>query len=252
MWSSSICGILPFLIGCQPAPPPSPVTISNPISYLSDPTRTVRYDIGHYQETVSYKLDDSHAVATWDYPRFGVYDPTTGDGGEQYVIEGNTVRIEGTRDGGRPINQYFVGKDCGGTGWVLFRTDADSSWREMVAKLSISADPTKCSAGSSALTRYSVKSVNFPYIGTRNAIVSEHYNSGSIKNSVAMERSFFVPDLGRVVWQALTNQPPTVPDLATRCPDFGWNTAGSLHVTDCRISTQLGGPASNDLWKLGR
>jgi hypothetical protein len=248
MWT--LCALLAFLPACHQALAPGPVTIADPMSYLADPNRVVRFDIGHYQETVSFKVNDYRAVTAWDYAPFGVYDQATGDGGEQYVIDGDTVRIEGTRDGGYPKNQYFVGKECGGTGWVLFRTDADQTWRELVARLGDSENPWQCSTGSSALTRYSLQSVNFPDLGARDAIISEHYDAATVSHATAMERSFFVH--GRVAWQAFADHPPAVTDIATRCPDFGWQTAGPLQLVDCRISTQSGGQAGADLWRLGR
>lgn len=234
-----------------------PQTIADPIGYLAPagPVEAVWYDFGHYQARYGFRLEGNRAVTAWDYAVFGTYAPAEGDGGEQYVLEGDTVRIEGTRDGGTPYDQHFVGKSCGGTGWVLFRTDATAAWRETVAHLGISADPSQCSAGSPALTRYSVQTVDFPVIGRRAAIVSEHYSTGS-RDAPAMERSFFVRDLGRAAWQAFSALPPSLPadELARRCPDFGWQTAGALNLADCRISVHAEPAAisASDLWRLGR
>lgn len=223
------------------------VTIADPMAFLTGPER--RYDFGHYQVTQSVALGPDRAVTTWEYPAV-----PAGNGGEQYVVEGDTVRIEGTRDGGTPYDQHFVGKDCGGTGWPVFRTDASAEWREMVAHLSISADPTKCSAGSPALTRYTLRPIDFPIIGRHEAIVSEHYSTGS-RDAPAMERSFFVRGVGRVAWQAFSLLPPSLPpdEMARRCPGFGWQTAGALNLVDCRISVFADGPATKPpSWQLGK
>src|SRR6476469_9640422 len=103
---------LGVLAACNTVPSSGPVTISDPMTYLArdvgghfqtvnDPLGQRRFDYGHYKETDSYALDATHAVTTWDYAPFGSLD-LPNDGGEQYVIEGGTVRIEGTRDGGAP------------------------------------------------------------------------------------------------------------------------------------------------------
>ena len=228
--------------GAQPV-----VTIPDPMAYLTGPER--RYDFGHYQVTQSVAVAPDRAVTTWEYPA-----APAGNGGEQYVIEDDTVRIEGTRDGGTPYDQHFVGRDCGGTGWIVFRTDAGPAWRETIAHLGISADPAQCNAGSPALTRYTLRPVDFPAIGRREAIVSEHYSTGSI-DAPAMERSFFVRGMGRVTWQAFSAAPPSLPpdEMARRLPDFGWQTAGALNLVDGRISVFADGPVTKPpSWQLGK
>jgi hypothetical protein len=261
-----LCAVAPFLAACHGGsgggngggasnglPPLGPVTVPNPMAFLVSPSRTVRFDFGRYQATTSYQLDDTHAVTTWDYQPLGVYNPDDGDGGEQYAVEGDTVRIEGTRDGGKPYNQYFVGKACGGTGWLVFRTDASDQWREMIAKLDISQDPNSCSAGSLALTRYRKARVSFPELGEQEAIISEHYSSDSVDRSDGMERSFFVQGYGRVAWQAFSSHGDNASSLDKRCSDFGWSqSVGSMSIADCRISVQVVGDAAGDLWRLGR
>jgi hypothetical protein len=254
--------------GDKPSPPKPPVTIADPMAYISgtvndrkqtvsDPIRTRRFDFGHHQATDSFLLDSTHAVVTWDYPVHGQYAPLVeGDGGEQYVLEGDTVRIEGTRHGTTGLTAWFSGPRCGGTGWVVFRTDVTEQWREMVARLGTAFDPSTCKAGDFALTRYTMRVVNFPVLGEREAIVSEHYDAATVAGSKAVERFFFVSGLGRVVWQSLGTHEQPAPELTTRCPDFGWKTAGHLPLRDCRISVHVettdGAITGAQLWSLGK
>lgn len=264
-WLASLLCSLGILASCAT---PSPVTIIDPMAYLAldlgghrqtvnDPLGRRRYDYGHYQETDSFQLDATHAVTTWDYVPFRAYD-IPNDGGEQYVIEGDTVRIEGTRDGGKPFNQYFVGKGCGGTGWVVFKTDADSSWRQLVSTLSIAPAADQCSAKSKSLTRYTRQTVTFPALGRRDTIISEHYNAGRLNDAKVLERSFFVAGFGRVAWQAFANyqSPLSADELARRCPNFGWQVVGNLHLVDCRISDQIdlveSAVPGSQMWALGK
>lgn len=254
------------LSSCAGGDPQPPVTVSDPMTFLvgttddrkqriDDPIRIRRHDYGHYVSTDSFQLDDTRAITTWDYPPFGSYDLPS-DGGEQYIIEGRTVRIEGTRDGGKPYNQYFVGANCGGTGWVLFRTDADETWRSLIAQLSIAPDPTQCSSGSQAFSRYTKMVVVFPILGDRETIISEHYG-GSTMAADALERSFFVAGIGRVAWQAFNVSPGSLPpeELAARCPDFQWNSADGKYLVDCRVNVQTesapGSFTGAAMWQLG-
>lgn len=260
-WLALLCS-LGLLTACSTVPIPDPMTylahdVGGHIQTVNDPLGRRRYDYGHYQETDCYTLNAKHAVCTWDYAPFGTLE-LSGDGGEQYVVDGSVVRIEGTRDGGTPYDQYFVGNDCGGTGWIVFKNDADSSWREVGARLSIAQEPGVCPDSlNQALTRYTRKPVTFPALGVRDTIVSEHYNSGSLNDAQALERSFFVAGVGRIAWQAFAVYPSPLPadELARRCPDFGWQTAGNLHLGDCRISDQFTPTASEatgaQMWRLG-
>jgi hypothetical protein len=273
-----LCMVSFGMLGCgggEVTPPPSlpplgPITIADPMSYLagtvdgrkqiaSDPIRMRRYDFGHYQVTDSFLLDDNRAVVTWDYPVFGQYAPTIeGDGGEQYVLEGDTVRIEGTRHGTTGHTAWFTGPRCGGHGWLAFRTDATEQWKQVVARLGTAFDPNSCKSGDRSLTRYTKRMATFPVLGAREAIISEHYDAATIAEAKALERFMFVPSLGRVVWQAFNIYPAqqTAKQLAARCPDFGWNTAAHLPLRDCRVSvhseTTDGSITGANLWSLGR
>lgn len=264
---SALCAM--GLISCG-APQTALVTVTDPTSYLagtvegrkqtvSDPIRTRRFDFGHYQVTDAFLLDDTHAVGTWDYPVFGRYAPITeGDGGEQFVLEGDTVRIEGTRHGTTGQSAWFTGPRCGGQGWVSFRTDATEEWKQIVVRLGTAFDPNDCKSGDLSLTRYTKRLVTFPVIGDREAIISEHYDAATIADAKALERFMFVSGVGRVVWQAFNLLPAqqTEEQLSARCPDFGWNTASHLPLRDCRIAVQAevadGSITGADLWRLGK
>jgi hypothetical protein len=148
----SVCALLAMLFGLAgcigpsgpPAPPPPGAQTINPMEYLiesrnpdgntstplhqADRLTYRRQDFGGFQDEDAFLLPDGSAILTWSYPPFGPFDARNGDGGERYIIDGHTVRIDSTQDGGTPGVQYFTGAVCGGTGWVAFRDDADASW----------------------------------------------------------------------------------------------------------------------------
>jgi hypothetical protein len=131
-----VLGAMLLLSGCGPVgsggskpPPPGPAMI-NPIEYLvgsqhcdgnvitplhqNDPITCRRFDFGHYQASEAFLLPDGSTIVTWSYDPWGPFDVSRGDGGEHYVIDGPTVRIESTQDGGKPgVVQYFVGANWG-------------------------------------------------------------------------------------------------------------------------------------------
>jgi hypothetical protein len=186
-----------------------------------------RCDYGNYQIEDTFQTSPTTAVCTWSYPPFGAFTQAdgvglpTGDGGEQYEVRGDggsgaAVFINCTLDGSSPAVQQF------GSDWLLFRTDADSAgWKE-------TQSPT------GKFTRYIRMPVTFPYLGTVETIVSEHYSGPNAALSPEMERIFFVKGLGRVCWQAWKRTgSPVSPD---RAPDFGWNTLTAEWVlTDTRL-----------------
>lgn len=246
-------------IAVSPLPPLGPVTIS-PADYLSgptqqaDPIRSRRFDFGHFQANDAFRLPDGSAILAWSYAPFGPFDAALGDGGERYVVENGTVRIDSTQDGGTPGVQYFVGAACGGTGWVAFRADATAAWQTIVAHLDDHSNPSQCDAANAALTRYERATVTYPVLGPVDTVVSEHYDSGSLASATALERAFYALGYGRLVWQRWGPTPPTI-DLSARCPDFGWNTSpvAGWHLDDCReaVTTEPadGSLTGADLWR---
>jgi hypothetical protein len=211
-----------------------------------------RFDIGHYQASDSFLLPDGSAIIAVSFMPFGPFNPANGDGGDHYVVEADAVRIAATQDGGTPGVQYFVGKACGGDGWLLFKTDAKNEWKSLVARLSESPDPNSCNGATlgSALTRYTRQSVTFPALGTVDTLVSEHYDGPDFPTSHNAERFFLARGWGRLAWQAFGDTPPAI-DLSTRCPDFGFNVppVPGWYLRDCRIATMIE-PANGTLTGL--
>jgi hypothetical protein len=73
------------------------------------------------------------------------------DGGDLYGVVGSNAVVLKTRDGSLKQDLYFVGADCGGTGWLLFpSTVPTGSWYGYVARIGQSTDrrapPTRPSA----------------------------------------------------------------------------------------------------------
>jgi hypothetical protein len=68
-----------------------------------------------------------------------------------------------TQDGGKPgVLQHFVGPQCGGDGWVLFRQDASTgSWTETVAHLSNTNDGSCPASLGRAYTRWRIEDITW-------------------------------------------------------------------------------------------
>lgn len=249
--------------GAPPLPPPSYQTIipaeylvqsracdgdiENPL-HASDPITCRRFDFGRHQASDNFLLTDGSVITTWSYPPFGPFTPPA-DGGEHYVTEGPMTRIDSTEDGGTPfVVQYFVGAQCGGTGWLSFRHDVAPQPTQAVARLAISkGNPHQCSTGSSALTVWWTADLDYPHLGVIPSVISEHFDRGDINSATALEKFYFGKGWGRLVWQAFVkgSLPPgiPVPDLPQRCPDFGpgMNTppGPGWTLVDCRESVNI-------------
>jgi hypothetical protein len=265
------------LAGCGRAAPASgPVTIRDPVDYLvqlrcpdgaleiaepaclgaarqlaSDPM-TVR--LRDWPAPTGYVAQDAILGADgpetlWSFAPCGPFAAARGDGGEVYAIDGRTVRISFTQDGGKPYLQGFYGAHCGGTGWVVFKDDAPSGrWASLAAHLSDQPMSSLCLAFSSALTRYRLETVAAPWIiaGAPRAIVrltviAEHYDRATLAASSNIERPFFAKGVGRIVWEAWTRDRPASADLAARSPGTAWSTppAAGWVLSDCRYATNL-------------
>jgi hypothetical protein len=131
----------------------------------------------------------------FSYPPFGPFNVANGDGGDHYTIDRDgIVRIDLTQDGSKPgILQHFVGPDCGGDGWVVFRQDAPTGrWAEMVARLSNTNDGRCPSSLGSAYTRWRLEQIPWTlYFGQRPTtvtlltIISEHYEGLACRHALA-------------------------------------------------------------------
>jgi hypothetical protein len=265
------------LVGCSnAAPAPGPATIPDPTEYLvqlrcpdgvleiaepncpgaapqraSDPMTMRRHDWpaprGYVAQDAVLGADGPETL--WSFDPFGPFVAAHGDGGEAYAIDGHTVRISVTQDGGKPGLQGFYGARCGGTGWIAFRDDAPTGrWASLVAHLSDEPVPSLCFALSAALTRYRLEDVAAPWIvggGRRSlvrpTVIAEHYDRASLAASRNMERSFFAKGAGRIIWEAWTTGKPAGAYLATRCPGTAWSTppAAGWVLSDCRYATNL-------------
>jgi hypothetical protein len=275
--SVALCLLLAACAGGSPAPAPapapSPATIADPIAYLvqsrlcdgnpatplhqADPMTCRYFDFGsngvpHYETLDASLAPDGSAVLAISFAPFGAFVPAdnagcptapcTGSGGDQYVVDGDTVYAPLTHDGSLPGNKYLTGHGCpGGTGWVMFKTDAGTDWKDLVAQLGLASVPGTCPAMVAAYTRYERGAVNFPVLGAVDTIVSEHYGGASVASAGAMER-FFFPKGYPGLWQAWkTTPPPAGNDLSQRCPDFGWNAppAPGWYLVNCRLPVNV-------------
>jgi hypothetical protein len=236
--------------------PLDPMCESRP-QRASDPLYFRRGDLGnpnppgYFQLSDSFVTDDGSAWgATWSYAPWGPRVIQNGDGGEIYVFDGTTVRIEMTMDGGVPgAMHYFVGPKCGGTGWVAFKNDAPTgSWAESLGGIAISDnDPNACPTLGSNYTRYRLETLSWtietddgPQMITAPTIISEVYAAGPPGLSQEMERTFWVKRWGRIAWEPWAINREPVIDIATRCPDSPWPTPGPRWVRyNCRFNTRL-------------
>jgi hypothetical protein len=273
--AGGLAALLLLVPACASTESPRPPTIDDPIAYLvqarcpdgqlkvaepacparpqraEDPMMVSRRDwpapTGYMAQDAVIGPDGPETL--WDFTPFGPFDARKGDGGEVYVVDGASVRISITQDGGTPYLQGFYGAGCGGTGWTAFRTDAPTgAWASLVARLSDGRVPGPCAAWSRALTRYRLESVTAPWIilgrraeVTLPTIISEHYDRGSLAAARNMERSFFARGVGRIIWEAWTRGAPASADTGIRCPGTAWSTppAPGWALSDCRYATNL-------------
>lgn len=287
----AFCAVMATLSACASAPKPEsagPATF-NPADFLaqavcpdgalrlvepacaarpqkaSDPLATGRFDWGApagqpgYVMQAGFVADDGASYANiWSFgPPYGTLASLVGNGGEVYVVDGDTVRISVTQDGGKPsLLQGFYGAHCGGTGWVAFRDDAPTGrWATLTASLSDLPVPSACAAKSQALTRYRLEQVTIPFViagaavsETLPCVIGEHYNTGSMATASALERSFWCKGVGRAVWEAWsTSGPaPTANTVPARCPGASFSAAPApgWYEQDCRFATRLVTPPS--------
>lgn len=235
IWKTAVLTLaIAFLASCggqgnkSPAPPPAPapVTIPDLRPYLAQSVRPdgnpatplhesdlltyQRFDFGHYQASNSFLTSDGGAITTWSYSPWGPFNASLGDGGEKYEINGDAALIVSTQHLG-----------TGGVVQLLPRWTAAT--RQTI----------DCSQGWTAydpVERGCRAVVNYPSIGPVDTIISEH------AGPEFTERIFLGLGWGRLAWQTFRPIGVTPVD---RCPDFGWNSLGSLVLTDCRIAVNL-------------
>ena len=233
--------------GYTPPPTPTPQPTINAISYLGTDSAEPRHDWplpNGYVILTNKITSPSSATQSWDF-----ITSDNGDGFQTAEVGGDGwVRFPSTKDGGTPYVQYFVGARCGGTGWLVFRNDATNSWKDYLARLSISPDPNTCPPLGQAYTRYRLETIAFPFAvnGMRevrdlSTVVSEHYSGDNIQSATALERSYLSKDYGLVRWEAWSLNPPTITDLPERCSpvDYSVPPASGWYMNDCRTYTNI-------------
>jgi len=160
-------------------------TVSDPLAFLEqtvcddgsvDFTRCTAKHRQTNKELARYRRHDLPAPAGYQigdcvarrcifsYPPFGPFNVANGDGGDAYsTASDGWVRIAVTQDGGKPgVLQHFVGPQCGGDGWVLFRQDASTgSWTETVAHLSNTNDGSCPASLGRAYTRWRIEDITW-------------------------------------------------------------------------------------------
>ncbi len=180
--------------------------------------------------------DGSSVVDTFSFNPFNPsWVPQWGDGGQVLVSDGWTVRVDRTQDSGNPM-QYFVGANCGGTGWIAFRADAPfEAWKPEIDYLADTPNPYDCPALNPAYLQYALVNEAWPiwwngsyFVPIIQTIISEHYDNTAISNATFMERTYYAYQLGLVRWAAWESPDGGQPvDPYMNCPQIGNDQAPS-------------------------
>lgn len=216
-----------------PLPPPPVVTVPDPMVYLAQsinpdgntatpltaaaPWGYERFDYGHYQASQSWLDNTAQAVTIWSYPPFGPFaSNSANDGGEVYALQGSTVYITETQDGGQPgVLQQF------GMNWPVFDTavpPCSQGWE------TINPGPFQA--------RACRQSVTFPGTGvpggqiTAATIISEH-GQGQV------ERFYLGAGWGRLAWESWNVSCPNGPVDPARAPAISYDAAPTPGLVKC-------------------
>ncbi|MES2146217.1 MAG: hypothetical protein V4491_00045 [Pseudomonadota bacterium] len=218
-----------------------------------------------YQISDSVLRADGKVLQTFDFAPWGSAEFGS-DGGQMLEIGADgTVRVLETRDGGKPYDQFFVGRKCWnwstlspGTGWLVWKADVGPAPRAAIATLGDSADPNACPPLNRALTRYWSGIGMFPFrAGGANVdrmvqvIASEHYDHASITASVNMERMYFGRGWGLIAWEAWSKTRADGYRITERCPPIPWRdtpAADGYRLVDCRIWTNIVTQPEGSVW----
>jgi hypothetical protein len=270
----------------SPSPPSSPtaagtpVMIGTPVGYLAQAvcpdgsppsdcdnptTETVStllkwrkrdwpgYGSGEMSDSVTEAGNPSIVISPFSTSPFRAFTPPN-DGGDVYGLDGGsgTAVALKTRDGSLSADLYFVGLNCGGTGWLLFPTTlAAGAWNFTLAKVGQSSSPAACAPLSFAYTRYRLETVQVEFImlGTRTklavpTIISEHFDGSDPTTAKMLERFYFGLNWGKYRWERW-DSPGIAPrrGLAEECPGMSpWSSAPPFPgatMTDCRMWTNI-------------
>jgi hypothetical protein len=197
------------------------------------------------------------------------------DGGDAIRVIGDTASAFLTQDGGTPGLQWFIGPACSQPGpgryvsWVLFKSDVDTTWRSLIAELGDDPKDVCPVRYNHAFTRYKLVSESFPFqrltansvltqqTMTLPTIIVEHYDARSIDRAHALERFYYARGLGKVRWEAWSNDDRKSAQAdafarTSRCaalpdatpPDTGWR------MVDCRMWTNIVSNQSEPSWRV--
>jgi hypothetical protein len=246
-------GSAPFTVNC-PASNQTYQTVTDQVHF----TKRDWPAPNGYQSSDDALEPNGSIVMTFQFgPPFGSFSSNPTNGGDLLqIINGAAIATE-TRDGGTPHNQYFVGPNCGGTGWIFFtNTVPVNEWQSVVARLSDVPDPKECPPLGEAYTRAIMGNVTVPFYHNRKltyqnlqTVISEHYNNGSLARATALERFYFAPPWGKWRWEAWSKTQKSTVDLSSRCPQFDAsqltnfpfqpNNDPSWNLVDCRTWTNI-------------
>lgn len=193
---------------------------------------------------------------------FGVFDRTSGDGGQALVVTGGSAAVFMTEDGGGGL-QWFVGQGCQSgqrpreLAWLMFHDDVDGQWRDDIAQLSTTRSQLDCPAAfSQAYTRYVRARLSLPFqqsgqpAGSRvfDVVLSEHFDLPTVQQSTHLERFYLAKDLGMARWERWQARPSVQEGaqadyIATsgRCPALAMSVppAPGWRMIDCRMWTNI-------------
>ena len=197
------------------------------------------------------------------------------DGGDIYGIDTSVdpvrVLVLKTQTGDIPHPYYFIGANCGGTGWVLFDAalpvlpayyyGGNAKWRSVTAQIGQADSPSGCAPLSPAFTQYHMELVDVPFIifGTHTTlriptIISEHYDGPSPSQSVNLERFWFALGWGKIRWDFYSADRPSRGDISGACPRMPpWDYVPPFpgaQLTDCRVWTNI--TAADGSFKLNQ
>jgi hypothetical protein len=177
--------------------------------------------------------------------------------------------------------QWFQSPDCRGSGgpapgWLFAAQPLSSAWQERVVRLNKTRGPDQCpTAFNESLTRWRTSRMDLPWREAATgavasapveALVSEHFGSGSIRTADHLERFWFVRGLGLTRWERWEHTARSrLPDRermaqviseSGRCPRiaFGEPPAAGWQLVDCRTWTNMvraapgGAPLSALAW----
>lgn len=176
------------------------------------------------QAEQSFARVDGKFETIWSYPPYGAFSAASGDGGEVYQIEGDTVYAVATQDGGRPDVQQF------GTAWPLFDIrvpNCSDGWE------TLGAPPL--------VTRACRGPVTYPAAGVPGGAIAAD-TIIAVHGSGQTESIYFGAGWGRLRWEArdAAGCAPSLTVAATPAASYEDEQVGAL--CDVRMPTRISVP----------